>query len=138
MIGLGTLGNMVLVGYVSDLFTWLWDRFLPSAAGWSLPLRIGITIPVLFLFVAAAAAYMTANLGMAPYDCIPFLIINHGPKLPFFAVWISLDALAALIGFLLGSTVGVITILIALAIGPVVAWFGKFFSEKIYRIDSIT
>ncbi len=137
MIGLGTLGNMVLVGYVSDFFTWVWNQCLPPVESWSLLTRVGIMIPVLFLFVAAAAAYMTANLGMAPYDCIPFLIVNRWRKLPFFAVRVTWDALAVLIGFLLGSTVGVVTVLIALAIGPVVSWFGRFFARKIYKIDSI-
>ncbi len=137
MIGLGTLGNMVLVGYVSDFFTWIWDQCLPPVTSWGLPMRVGVMIPVLFLFVAAAAAYMTANLGMAPYDCIPFLVVNRWRKLPFFAVRVTWDALAVLIGFLLGSTVGVVTVLIALAIGPIVPWFGRFFARRIYKIDSI-
>lgn len=137
MIGLGTLGNMILVGYVSDFFTWIWDQCLPPVEAWGLPMRVGVMIPVLFLFVAAAAAYMTANLGMAPYDCIPFLIVNRWKKLPFFAVRVTWDALSVLIGFLLGSTVGVVTVLIALAIGPIVSWFGRFFARRIYKIDSI-
>ena len=29
LIGLGTLGNMVLVGYVCDFFTWIWNQVLP-------------------------------------------------------------------------------------------------------------
>ena len=117
LIGLGTLGNMVLVGYVCDFFTWIWNQILPPAESWSLAVRFVIMVPVLFVFVAAAAAYMTANLGMAPYDCIPFLIVNRWRKLPFFAVRITWDALAVLIGYLLGSTVGIVTVLIALAIG---------------------
>lgn len=137
MIGLGTLGNMVLVGYVSDFFTWIWDQCLPPLETWGLLMRIGVMIPVLFLFVAAAASYMTANLGMAPYDCIPFLIVNRWKKLPFFVVRVTWDALAVLVGFLLGSTVGIVTVLIALSIGPVVPWFGRFFAKKIYKIDSI-
>lgn len=137
MIGLGTLGNMVLVGYVSDFFTWIWNQCLPPVETWGLVLRVGVMIPVLLLFVIAAAAYMTANLGMAPYDCIPFLIVNRWRKLPFFAVRVAWDALAVIIGFLLGSTVGVVTVLIALAIGPIVPWFGKFFAKRVYKIDSI-
>ena len=137
MIGLGTLGNMVLVGYVSDFFTWIWSQCLQPSSEWGLALRLIVMVPVLILFVAAAAAYMTANLGMAPYDCIPFLIVNRWRKLPFFAVRVTWDALAILTGFLLGSTVGVVTVLIALAIGPVVAWLGKFFAKYLYKIDSI-
>ena len=83
LIGLGTLGNMVLVGYVCDFFTWIWNQVLPPGESWSLAVRFVIMVPVLFVFVAAAAAYMTANLGMAPYDCIPFLIVNRWRKLPF-------------------------------------------------------
>lgn len=135
--GLGTLGNMVLIGYISDFFTWVWENTLPPADSWSLAQRIGIMLPVLLVFVAAAAAYMTANLGMAPYDCIPFLIVNRWRKLPFFAVRVCWDAISVLGGFLLGGTVGVVTVLIALALGPVVAWVGKFFARYVYRIASI-
>lgn len=138
MIGLGTLGNMVLVGYVCDFFSWLWNQCLPLASEWSLPVRIVIMIPVLFVFVCAAASYMTANLGMAPYDCIPFLIVNRWKKLPFFAVRVTWDAMAILVGFLLGSTVGVVTVLIALAIGPVVSWLGSFFARYVYCMEPIT
>lgn len=137
LIGLGTLGNMVLVGYVCDFFTWIWNQILPPGESWSLAVRFVIMVPVLFVFVAAAAAYMTANLGMAPYDCIPFLIVNRWRKLPFFAVRITWDALAVLIGYLLGSTVGIVTVLIALAIGPIVPWFGRFFAVRIFKIQSI-
>lgn len=137
LFGLGTLGNMVLIGYISDFFTWVWNNTLPPAESWGLVQRIGIMIPVLLVFVAAAAAYMTANLGMAPYDCIPFLIVNRWRKLPFFAVRVCWDALSVLGGFLLGGTVGVVTVLIALALGPVVAWVGKFFARYVYRIASI-
>ena len=137
LIGLGTLGNMVLVGYVCDFFTWIWNQVLPHGESWSLAVRFVIMVPVLFVFVAAAAAYMTANLGMAPYDCIPFLIVNRWRKLPFFAVRITWDALAVLIGYLLGSTVGIVTVLIALAIGPIVPWFGRFFAVRIFKIQSI-
>jgi uncharacterized membrane protein YczE len=120
-IGIGTLANMILVGYALDFFSWVWNQVLPQDAFHSMPIRIVVLIPALTIFILAAAVYMAVGLGTAPYDAIPFIIANSQRKIPFRVVRICWDVTAATIGYLLGSTLGVITVLMAFALGPVIA-----------------
>lgn len=124
-IGIGTLANMILVGYSLDFFSWVWNQVLPQDAFASLWIRIAVLIPALTIFILAAAVYMAVDLGTAPYDAISFIIANRQRKLPFRMVRICWDVAAATIGFLLGSTLGVVTVLIAFALGPVITLVQK-------------
>lgn len=121
-IGWGTLANMILIGYTVDFFRWLFDLLLPDNAFSSLSVRILVLIPALFLFIVAAAVYMAVELGTAPYDAIVFIISNKFSKIPFRLIRITWDMAACLIGFLLGSTIGVVTLMMAFLLGPVIAW----------------
>lgn len=122
-IGWGTIANMFLIGYSVDFFTWVFDAILPNDAFDSLVIRIIVLIPTLLLFLLAAAVYMAVDLGSAPYDAVPFVLASKLKRIPFRFIRITWDATACLIGFLLGSrAIGVITIAIALAVGPIVSW----------------
>lgn len=124
-IGFGTIGNMVFLGYISDFFTWIWNKVIPEGF-FSQGYRNWICLlPALLIFVCGAAAYMTADLGMSPYDGLPFIISAHLPKVPFKLVRIIWDSSFMLAGFLLGGAVGIVTILVAFFLGPVIAWFQK-------------
>ncbi len=121
-IGWGTIFNMLLVGYMADFFTWLSDLVLTENLFYHVSVRWFVMIPALVLFVLAASLYMSAGLGAAPYDALIFIVADHIPGVPLRIVRIFLDGIGCVIGYLLGSTVGVVTILIALALGPVVQW----------------
>ena len=45
--------------------------------------RLGVLLPALAVFVVAAGVYMVTELGTAPYDAIPFLIVKAQKKVPF-------------------------------------------------------
>lgn len=74
LIGTGTIGNMVVVGYSADFFGWVWTNVCHVPAHLPLAARIGILVPALLLFVVAAACYMHSGHGMAPYDAVPFAV----------------------------------------------------------------
>ena len=119
-IGWGTIANIFLIGYSSDFFTWLFDLILPADIFSSLSVRIVILIPALFVFIISAAIYMAVELGSAPYDAVIFIIAAKIKKLPFRFVRMACDIAAATIGFFLGSTIGVVTVVMAFALGPVI------------------
>lgn len=129
-LGWGTLANMLLVGYSADFFKWLFDLILPDNAFASLGIRIVVLIPSLIIFILSAAVYMAVDLGSAPYDAIVFIIASKLEKVPFRIIRILWDMTACIIGFLLGSTIGVVTVVIAFLLGPVIAWV----KEKINRL----
>lgn len=83
----------------------------------------------LLVFVAAAAVYMAAQLDTAPYDAIAFLLSKCIPKIPFRILRISCDLLVCVVGVLFGAKLGVVTVLMAFLLGPVIAWM------KVHVID---
>ena len=72
-IGLGTLANMTVVGYVAEFFMYVIDQ-IPALQALSMAARIIIFVPTLALFLLAASTYMCVEMGVAPYDAIPQII----------------------------------------------------------------
>ena len=119
-IGLGTLANMVLVGYSRDMFKPVVEQLLPGEVE-SLLVRGGVFVPVTMLFLVAVAFYMVVELGTASYDAIPQIIATHLPKIPFFLIRICYDIAATVIGFLLGGQIGIFTVAACFFLGPVIS-----------------
>ena len=123
-IGLGTLANMVLVGYVAQFCMAVIDR-IPALSALTLTARLVIFVPTLLLFLVAASTYMCVDMGVAPYDAIP-QIISARMNWPFRLVRMAWDFVMMLGGYLLGSVVGLVTIGITLFLGPLVAWMAGY------------
>lgn len=134
LIGTGTVGNMVLVGYSADFFSWIWVNVCHIPADLSLPVRILILFPTLLLFVTAAACYMNSGHGMAPYDAVPFILSGYleektGRSGYFRPLRLSLDLLATVIGYFTGGEVGLMTVLMVVLLAPAVELVGKQFRK---------
>ncbi len=129
-LGFGTLANMFLVGYSIDLFSWLWSRVLPADLFSSWTVRILVLIPALVVFVLAAAVYMNMDMGTAPYDAIPFIISQKLPKVSFRMIRMIFDFTVIVIGLLFGGRLGIVTVLMAVTLGPVIAWVGSIMKKK--------
>ena len=137
-IGLGTLVNMVCVGYIADFLCWLVNDVF----------CIEITLPLQFLFLLAGtlfaslgvALYMKADMGISPYDSVALIITKlTKEKIPFQYARITSDVTALLIGvlFCLASggniwmIIGIGTICNSLFNGPLIQFFRK-------RLDKIS
>lgn len=124
-ISYGTVVNMVFLGYIADFFQWIWDSILPSGFFEPVTVRYGLLLPALAVFICGAASYMCADIGMSPYDALPFILSDHITRFSFRTIRIAWDTAYLLAGFFLGGTVGIVTIAIAFFLGPVVGWFRK-------------
>ncbi len=114
-LGLGTIFNMVGFGYSIDLFRFIWAKVgFVSVDG---AIRYLLLVIMLVIFILAVSVYLAADLGSAPYDALP-VIISQKSRLPFVAVRMCWDITAVVIGFLLGSAVGVTTLVCAFLVGP--------------------
>ncbi len=134
LLGPGSFGNMILVGYSADFTTWFVGRVLGITQITGLAVRIIVLLLVLLIFVVAAAVYMNSGLGTAPYDALVFLIHKTlckktGKEIPFKAVRISYDGLVTVIAFLIGGEVGVMTVLMIVLLGPTIELVGKKMSQ---------
>lgn len=115
-LGLGTLFNMVGFGYSIDLFRFIWAKVGFTAVPDGI-VRYGLLVIMLVIFIVAVSVYLAADLGSAPYDALP-VIISQKSKVKFVAVRMCWDILAVVVGFALGSAVGITTLVCALFVGP--------------------
>lgn len=123
-LGFGTLANMFLVGYSVDFFTWVINHNIDTSIFDALWIKIVVFVPALIAFVIAAAVYMDVDMGTAPYDAIPFIVSNKIEKIPFKVVRICYDMLVIIIAMCFGGRLRIVTLLMALLLGPVISWVG--------------
>lgn len=119
-IGMGTVANMVFVGYIAQFGMAVLDR-LPDLGALPLGLRLVIFVPTMATFLVAASIYMVVDLGVAPYDAVPQIIARRSGH-AFRPVRMAWDIGMMTGGFLLGSTVGLVTMVIAFGLGPMITW----------------
>ena len=118
-LGLGTVANMFLVGYVIEFSYWMWQKLFPSPA---LLLRFVFLGLALVLLCFSSALYYVSALGVSPYDAIP-LTISERSRLPFKFVRVTADFLWVIIGLLGRQKPGIATLLIAFCLGPFIEAF---------------
>lgn len=124
LIHIGTLMNMVLIGYISDFCRMLETKYLPAEWFTAAPVRPILFAITLTAFLIAIALYMNANLGQAPYDAFPTML-SRRLNLPYTPIRIAWDSLSVIIGFTLGRPLTVGVIIMMLAVGPTVTLIGK-------------
>ncbi|WP_204163977.1 YczE/YyaS/YitT family protein [Nocardioides solisilvae] len=110
--GLGTLANAVLVGVALDLTLAVLAEPSSTAA------RIGLVVGAVLLNGVATALYIGAQLGPGPRDGLMTGLARR-TGLSLRLVRTCLEVAVVVAGVLLGGTLGVATVLYALAIGPV-------------------
>ena len=123
-IGIGTIGNMVGVGYIADFCMRLIGARLPPE-GLSMTERVLMFAVSMAVFLVAASFYMVVDLGVAPYDAIPQLIAAHTGKLSYRGVRMIWDLSMLSMGFLLGSTIGLTTLITGFFLGPAITLVAK-------------
>lgn len=111
--GLGTVSNVIVIGLSVDAAL----AVLPAPD--ALPLRFALLLAGVLLNGVAGAAYIGARFGPGPRDgLMTGLVARTGRSVRLIRTTLELSVLAT--GFLLGGTVGVGTVVYALAIGPLI------------------
>lgn len=114
--GLGTVSNVIVIGLAVDAglavlptFTWI-------------PGRLGLLVAGVVLNAVAGGAYIGARFGPGPRDgLMTGLVRRTGWSVRLVRTGIELTVLA--VGWVMGGTVGLGTVLYALSIGPLVQVF---------------
>jgi uncharacterized membrane protein YczE len=114
-IGLGTLLNVLLIGTTIDLTLWVLDE--PSSAAVQWLFLIGGTVA----FAVGSGFYIGAGLGPGPRDSVMTSLARRGLRIGY--VRTGIEVMVLILGWLLGGSVGVGTLVFALTIGPLVAFF---------------
>lgn len=119
--GLGTVSNVFVVGIAMDGTLAL----LPAAH--SLAVRIPLLVAGILLNGAATGLYITARFGPGPRDgLMTGLHQRTGRSIRLMRTAVEVAVVAT--GFALGGTVGIGTVLYAVAIGPLAQFFLRVFA----------
>jgi uncharacterized membrane protein YczE len=120
MPGLGTIANVFLVGLAADIAL----AIVPETD--EIGARLALLLAGIVLNAVATAMYIGSQLGPGPRDGLMTglaRISGHSIRL----VRTSIEVFVVAVGALLGGSVGVGTVLYALAIGPLVHWMLPWF-----------
>ncbi len=111
--GLGTVSNVVVIGLAVDA------ALAVVSAPAELPARLALVVLGVTLNAVATAAYIGVRLGAGPRDgLMTGLVRRTGGSVRL--VRTGIEVAVVTVGWLLGGTLGVATVLYAVAIGPLV------------------
>ena len=111
--GLGTVANALIVGPVLDLGV----AVLPEPN--SLVLRVLLVVLALVAIAVGTGLYVGVGWGPGPRDGLMTGLMDLG--LSIYLARTLIEGTVLLVGWLLGGSVGVATVIFALAVGPLVA-----------------
>jgi len=119
--GLGTVIQIVVVGWTVSFLIEVLDT--PDGLGWRYAL-LAAAFPVLALGIAA---YLGAHTGAGPAEAAA---LAWDPPVPFRWSYSMVQGGGALVGWLLGATIGLGTIAVIVALGPMVD-----LTSRLLRLD---
>ena len=122
--GLGTIFNIIIISGMIDVTLYFFDP--PS----SNLLKYLLAIFSVMLVGLGSGIYLVANLGPGPRDGL-MTGLTKMTNLPIALVRAFLEISVVIVGWYLGGTVGLGTLIFAFGIGPCVA-FGLFIVNKIF------
>lgn len=138
-IGIATLINLFLLGYIVEFSQGLCEQLMPSAPLW---LRIVILLIAIVILCLSSALYFTADLGVSTYDAVALVWSQRQNKIKFAYCRVICDFVCVAIGIALclisGMTfgeifgvVGIGTIITAFFMGPLISFFNVRVAQPI-------
>lgn len=126
--GIGTVANVVVIAVTVDVALWL----MPTPT--SLPVRIALMLAAVVLNAVSTVLYIGAGLGPGPRDgLMTGLVVRAGRSVRLVRTTIEVSVLT--VGWLLGGTVGVGTVVYAFGIGPLVQLFVRLTPARILTVS---
>lgn len=147
LVGVGTVFNMVGVGYSCELFEGLIRPLLSDSLD-SAAVRICLLAAGIVVLCFSCSLFFTSNVGVGPYDSLGFMLSNK-TNIPYKWVRVITDITVIVIGLIVSGgikglvtgdlsqikNVGIGTIITAFMMGPLVNFFSKHVSAKILNVD---
>ncbi len=122
--GMGTIFNALIIALMIDLCI----KFVPTPSNYINQLILAI-VSVITVGIGGGI-YLVSNLGAGPRDGL-MIGLQKMSNLPIAAVRATLEITVVSVGWYLGGTVGIGTLLFAFGIGPCVA-LGLYLVDKIF------
>jgi uncharacterized membrane protein YczE len=126
--GIGTIANVIVIAITVDAGMLV----LPTPT--SMPVRIAMMVAAVVLNAISTVLYVGAGLGPGPRDgLMTGLVVRTGVSVRL--VRTSIEATVLAVGWLLGGTVGVGTVVYAFGIGPLVQLFVRVTPKRVLAVS---
>lgn len=139
LIGIGTIFNMVLVGYTADFTVWVAD--LISNEPYHIVIRALLLVLGVVLACFGVGTYLCADVGTAPYDGL-CLTVNKWfkDKIQYKHSRMGIDFMWVIVAVICGlkikdvwSLIGITTVIMAFCTGPLVQFFSDRFAIPLLK-----
>ncbi|MBM4761310.1 YitT family protein [Bacillus sp. B15-48] len=110
---IGTYINLILVGIFIDFFNWI----LPDPH--TFPFQLLNFLLGVVLMGIGGGIYLSANLGSGPRDSLMLLIVKKF-RCSITLARTVMEVVVAITGFLIGGPIGIGTVIMAFALGPII------------------
>ena len=132
-IGIGTIICMFCGGPIIDFFNLLLGPLFAGEV--SLAIRIAVNILGCVILAFGMTIVIKSEAGTGPNDLVA-VVISDKLKKPFGIVRVIVDLVFTGIGFALGGTVGIGTIICAFCVGPVANFFFPTVESEVKKLTA--
>ena len=132
-IGIGTLLNMTVIGFLCDFI--LENNFIHTPN--ILIFKVIMLLCGLLVMAFASFFYISAGLGAGPRDSL-MVGLAKKTKLPVGVCRNMIELTVMVIGWLLGGTVGLGTLLSAICMGIFIQWVFKLMKFDVKKVEHLT
>lgn len=129
-IGSGTVINFLLVGVFIDMYIYL--DIIPK--GDILFKKILILIVGILIFSYGCYMYISTGLGCGPRDGL-MVILTKKSTHPLWKIKTCIEIVVLGLGYILGGTIGIGTVISSLCVGPLIQYFFKLNSQDIKKLE---
>ena len=144
LIGVGTVINMVGVGYSCEFFSGLIAPHISN----SLAVRICLLAAGIIVLCFSCSLFFVSNIGVGPYDSLSFML-SQFTHIHYKWLRVMTDIAVIIIGLVVSGgltsllkgdisgvkNIGIGTIITAFMMGPLVNFFSKHITSKILDVD---
>lgn len=128
-VSIGTFVYLLPYGFCVDFGNFLYRLLGASEDIW---VRIVFSVLGCVLLSLGVAVYITVDIGVDPFTGV-VLVLRDVLKKEYRYVKIGFDLAMVVLGTLLGGRLGVVTVITALAVGPVIQFFMKILKKYSLR-----
>lgn len=135
LIGWGTFINMIGIGLISDGFMFIYLNLGIAPEYFVMQLIIAVFGVVILAF--GASLYITAALGVSPYDGVGIIVERLTEQsVRYASARVIQDVIAVVVGIIFSATFGIATLLAAFLTGPLITFFNQNISSRLFtRLD---
>ncbi len=124
-VSVGTFVYLLPCGFCVDLGNFLYGLHGASEDIW---VRVVFSVLGCVLLSLGVAIYITVDIGVDPFTGV-VLVLRDVLKKEYRYVKIGFDLTMVILGTLLGGRLGVVTVVTALAVGPVIQFFTRLLKK---------